>query len=353
MHQQQQQHQMEHLVFAGSQDGGPSSVSRGSSGNAAAQQRRNDKELLVKFINQNKQLQDFAYCYGCQEPIIDQFIWQVENWKWHANCLTCCVCQQRLTSKNSCFNKDGKLFCKNDFYRTFGSKCSSCDQGIPPDELVRHANDHAYHVDCFVCFVCNKSFSTGEEFYLMENKKVVCKTDYESSKSKEASNKRPRTTISAKQLETLKIAYNASSKPARHIREQLSHDTGLDMRVVQVWFQNRRAKEKRLKKDAGRNGWGQYFQGGGGKKFDLDDDDMLDDCDTSSEKRAFDGPGGRHSSVYIDDESSSDSYDKSVYSSPDPGTFSGAGGAYPLPVESFRPGYFNFPPPPPPPGGYS
>ena len=66
------------------------------------------------------------------------------------------------------------------------------------------------------------------------------------------SNKRPRTTITAKQLEVLKSAYKNSSKPARHIREQLSKDTGLDMRVVQVWFQNRRAKEKRLKKDAGR-----------------------------------------------------------------------------------------------------
>ena len=66
----------------------------------------------------------------------------------------------------------------------------------------------------------------------------------------EASSKRPRTTITAKQLETLKVAYNTSPKPARHVREQLSHDTGLDMRVVQVWFQNRRAKEKRLKKDA-------------------------------------------------------------------------------------------------------
>lgn len=28
----------------------------------------------------------------------------------------------------------------------------------------------------------------------------------------------------------------------------------------QVWFQNRRAKEKRLKKDAGRQRWGQYFR---------------------------------------------------------------------------------------------
>lgn len=40
-----------------------------------------------------------------------------------------------------------------------------------------------------------------------------------------------------------------SPKPARHIREKLSSDTGLDMRVVQVWFQNRRAKEKRMKRD--------------------------------------------------------------------------------------------------------
>ena len=74
------------------------------------------------------------------------------------------------------------------------------------------------------------------------------------------SNKRPRTTITAKQLEALKRAYNESPKPARHVREQLSAETGLDMRVVQVWFQNRRAKEKRLKKDAGRNRWNPYFR---------------------------------------------------------------------------------------------
>lgn len=48
--------------------------------------------------------------------------------------------------------------------------------------------------------------------------------------------KRPRTTITAKQLETLKNAYNNSPKPARHVREQLSSETGLDMRVVQVQY---------------------------------------------------------------------------------------------------------------------
>ena len=51
--------------------------------------------------------------------------------------------------------------------------------------------------------------------------------------------KRPRTTITARQMEVLKEAYKTSPKPARHVREQLAQDTGLDMRVVQVWFQVR------------------------------------------------------------------------------------------------------------------
>lgn len=44
----------------------------------------------------------------------------------------------------------------------------------------------------------------------------------------------PRTTIKAKQLETLKAAFAATPKPTRHIREQLAQETGLNMRVIQA-----------------------------------------------------------------------------------------------------------------------
>jgi hypothetical protein len=44
----------------------------------------------------------------------------------------------------------------------------------------------------------------------------------------------PRTTIKAKQLDTLKAAFAATPKPTRHIREQLARETGLNMRVIQV-----------------------------------------------------------------------------------------------------------------------
>ncbi|KAG7483647.1 hypothetical protein MATL_G00040600 [Megalops atlanticus] len=142
--------------------------------------------------------------------------------------------------------------------------------------------------------------STGEELYIIDENKFVCKEDYLSSTTrgdtnllsvtacsdpslspdsqdpqddckdseighlsdKETTNNEnddqnlggkrrgPRTTIKAKQLETLKAAFAATPKPTRHIREQLAQETGLNMRVIQVWFQNRRSKERRMKQGA-------------------------------------------------------------------------------------------------------
>ncbi|NP_001158395.1 lim domain homeobox 3/4 transcription factor [Saccoglossus kowalevskii] len=207
-------------------------------------------------------------CSGCEHPILDRFILKVQDRAWHSKCLKCTDCQAQLSDK--CYSRGGQVYCKEDFFKRFGTKCSACDQGIPPTQVVRRAQDNVYHLQCFACVMCNRQLATGDEFYLMNDNKLVCKGDYEAAKVRggtdsdlemDASNKRPRTTISAKQLETLKTAYANSPKPARHVREQLSSETGLDMRVVQVWFQNRRAKEKRLKKDANRQRWSQYFRG--------------------------------------------------------------------------------------------
>ncbi|XP_043275864.1 LIM/homeobox protein Lhx3 isoform X4 [Venturia canescens] len=236
-------------------------------------------------------------CGGCQEAILDRYVLRVLERCWHARCLTCRDCGARLTNK--CFAKNGHVFCKDDFYKRFGTKCAGCGQGLAPSEVVRRAQELVYHLTCFSCALCSRQLDTGDQYYLMEDRKLVCKPDYE-AKAKELAdggsidgeppNKRPRTTITAKQLETLKLAYNNSPKPARHVREQLSQDTGLDMRVVQVWFQNRRAKEKRLKKDAGRTRWSQYFRnikggsaGGHSPRHDklLDKDELKIDLDSS------------------------------------------------------------------------
>ncbi|CAM2118575.1 unnamed protein product [Caretta caretta] len=220
-----------------------------------------------------------------------------------------------------CFSRAGSVYCKEDFFKRFGTKCTACQQGIPPTQVVRKAQDFVYHLHCFACIICNRQLATGDEFYLMEDGRLVCKEDYETAKQNdfdipsvlvigqllfctvcsklvrncsipddsEAGAKRPRTTITAKQLETLKNAYKNSPKPARHVREQLSSETGLDMRVVQVWFQNRRAKEKRLKKDAGRHRWGQFYKSvkrtRGGSKHEKES--SAEDCGVSDSELSF------------------------------------------------------------------
>ncbi|KAF5402784.1 LIM homeobox 3, partial [Paragonimus heterotremus] len=197
------------------------------------------------------------HCAGCKQLVFDRTIMRVLNQHWHTNCLKCMDCGLFLSDK--CFIRTDEIYCKSDFFRRFGTKCAACEKGIPPSEIVRTAQTNVYHLECFACVACDRLLNTGDEFYLLRDRKLMCKLDFEAAKAREAeldnANKRPRTTITARQLEALKRAYNESPKPVRHVREQLSTETGLDMRVVQVWFQNRRAKEKRLKKDAGRHLW--------------------------------------------------------------------------------------------------
>lgn len=68
--------------------------------------------------------------------------------------------------------------------RRFGTKCAACQQGIPPSQVVRRAQDFVYHLHCFACIVCKRQLATGDEYYLMEDSRLVCKVDYETAKQR-------------------------------------------------------------------------------------------------------------------------------------------------------------------------
>ncbi|KAM7436999.1 LIM/homeobox protein Lhx1 [Porites harrisoni] len=210
-------------------------------------------------------------CAGCEQPISDKFLLKVLDRVWHVKCVQCHDCKSALANK--CFSREGKLFCKNDFYRRYGTKCAGCCLGISPNDMVRRAKHLVFHVKCFNCATCNRQILTGDELYYVGESKFVCKEDYYNSRlpqSKQSDSdseekdlsygldedldialgtkrRGPRTTIKAKQLEALKATFAATPKPSRNIREKLAQETGLNMRVIQVWFQNRRSKERRLK----------------------------------------------------------------------------------------------------------
>lgn len=56
-----------------------------------------------------------VHCAGCERPILDRFLLNVLDRAWHAKCVQCCECNCNLTEK--CFSRDGKLYCKTDFFR--------------------------------------------------------------------------------------------------------------------------------------------------------------------------------------------------------------------------------------------
>ena len=56
---------------------------------------------------------------------------------------------------------------------------------------------------------------------------------------------RIRTVLTEQQLQTLRSVYQTNPRPDALLKEQLCELTGLSPRVIRVWFQNRRCKDKK------------------------------------------------------------------------------------------------------------
>lgn len=69
--------------------------------------------------------------------------------------------------------------------------------------------------------------------------------DGESDASDQPKDKRLRTTILPEQLDYLYQKYQIESNPSRKMLENIAREVGLKKRVVQVWFQNTRARERK------------------------------------------------------------------------------------------------------------
>lgn len=73
-------------------------------------------------------------------------------------------------------------------------------------------------------------------------------TDSASSRAKRSnSDKGPRvrTVLSEQQLQTLRTVYSSNPRPDALLKEHLVEITGLSPRVIRVWFQNKRCKDKK------------------------------------------------------------------------------------------------------------
>uniref|UniRef100_A0A914HSF4 Homeobox domain-containing protein n=1 Tax=Globodera rostochiensis TaxID=31243 RepID=A0A914HSF4_GLORO len=96
------------------------------------------------------------------------------------------------------------------------------------------------------------------------------------------------------------MAFEKGPKPSRKVREQLARETGLSVRVVQVWFQNQRAK---MKKERKREMDKQQNTGGGDSVSTSTDSEKKEDGDSTMPKSPQSETSGKSDTVADDEES--------------------------------------------------
>ncbi|XP_068618151.1 protein apterous-like isoform X2 [Battus philenor] len=118
-------------------------------------------------------------CAGCGSRITDRFYLLALERRWHTPCLRCCECKMPLDSEQRCYSRDSNIFCKNDYFRLYGSKrCARCNTPISASELVMRARDLVFHVHCFSCALCSTPLTKGDTFGIRDST-VYCRLHYE------------------------------------------------------------------------------------------------------------------------------------------------------------------------------
>ncbi|KAM8841479.1 LIM/homeobox protein Awh-like isoform 2-T3 [Spinachia spinachia] len=220
-------------------------------------------------------------CAGCGEQVCDRFFLLAAGGVWHGACLRCSRCRCELQTQASLFWREGNIYCQQDYCRMFGGgQCARCFQPIPASALVMRSGELTFHPHCFSCQVV-RSISHGHNLYcqshyrgadggvpgsrdpqpnahLREALNPVYGEGEESVSSPEPRlddreacgrthrrTKRIRTCFRSEQLRALESYFAQKHNPDGKDWNCLAHKTGLPKRVLQVWFQNARAKLRR------------------------------------------------------------------------------------------------------------
>ncbi|XP_054279622.1 LIM domain kinase 1 [Macrosteles quadrilineatus] len=113
---------------------------------------------------------ELLVCAGCLNHLDDDEFVQALNQEWHTECFRCSACDASLSSWY--FEKDGLLFCKDDYWARYGEACQDCSQIITGPVMV--AGDHKFHPECFCCTSCGGFIGDGESYALVERSKLYC-----------------------------------------------------------------------------------------------------------------------------------------------------------------------------------
>ncbi|XP_075918275.1 paxillin isoform X6 [Petromyzon marinus] len=111
-------------------------------------------------------------CAACRKPIVGQVVTAMGR-TWHPEHFVCVHCQVEIGSRNF-FEKDGQPYCEEDYHSLFSPRCAYCNEAVM-DRVVT-ALDRTWHPEHFFCAQCGRPF--GEEGFHERDGKPYCRQDY-------------------------------------------------------------------------------------------------------------------------------------------------------------------------------
>ncbi|XP_034440759.1 proline-rich protein 36-like isoform X1 [Hippoglossus hippoglossus] len=111
-------------------------------------------------------------CGACKKPIVGQVVTAMGR-TWHPEHFVCTHCQDEIGSRNF-FERDGQPYCETDYHNLFSPRCHYCNRPIL-DKVVT-ALDKTWHPEHFFCAQCGAFF--GPEGFHEKDGKAFCRKDY-------------------------------------------------------------------------------------------------------------------------------------------------------------------------------
>ncbi|CAH8435122.1 unnamed protein product [Schistosoma turkestanicum] len=206
---------------------------------------------------------------------------------FHVSCFTCCICQQPIAAGEAYIIDpvSRRPICHSDFLtkqqrqqssplllqqpnhhqssttlypvRTNNRQSSdpkSCTSSSSSPRNWRQFNENTEHIHQSSSNYClTNQQNDYDDMELTSHKNdwpTTVNQDLDQSYQSFSSggfslSRRIRTSLTDEQRYRLQEAYELNIRPSKSIREALASELGVPMRVVQVWFQNQRARDKR------------------------------------------------------------------------------------------------------------
>ncbi|XP_042585188.1 caskin-1-like isoform X1 [Cyprinus carpio] len=111
-------------------------------------------------------------CGACCKPIVGQVVTAMGR-TWHPEHFVCTHCQEEIGSRNF-FEREGQPYCERDYHHLFSPRCYYCNGPIL-DKVVT-ALDRTWHPEHFFCAQCGAFF--GPEGFHEKDGKAYCRKDY-------------------------------------------------------------------------------------------------------------------------------------------------------------------------------